>query len=366
MTTLLHLIGELGRGGAEKQLFCLASALARRGWRQTVITFSPGGVWLPRFQEIGVPVLGLPPSRFKPWRLWQLQRLIRRQKPRLMLSWSAYVAAYGYWVMGGPQLVKIVNVRCDITIDRHHGTFKQKMGMLSRTLEKADYVLSNSRRNLDALQAQGLRLPPTEVIYNIVRTENGPPVRQCAGAGRIVAVGSLIPRKAIDVLLRAAAILLAAGRRFEIVLAGDGPERESLILLSKKLGINDRVTFLGDVDDVPRLLATACILAHPSWMEGLSNAIIEAMAAGLPVVACPVGATPEIIDDGQNGLLVPAGEPQPLAAALGRLLDDDALRARLGRKAWEHVRQRFDEATIVNQYEKVLHHLMGPAPEERE
>ena len=101
MATLIHMIGQLGRGGAEKQLFCLAAALQKRGWQQAIVSFSPGGVWAPRFDDIGVPVFFIPHSRFKVWRLWKLQRLVRREKPRLLLSWSAHVAAYGDWIFGG-------------------------------------------------------------------------------------------------------------------------------------------------------------------------------------------------------------------------------------------------------------------------
>ena len=195
-------------------------------------------------------------------------------------------------------------------------------------MERSDFVVSNSQRNLDSLRATGIQLPRSEVIYNIVAARQEPP--KCSPSpARIVAVGSLVPRKAIDVLLHAAAVLAAEGRKFEIVLAGGGPEQSNLEALAEKLRIRARVRFLGDVAHIPALLATAQILAHPARAEGLSNAILEAMAEGVPVVACPVGATSELISDSQNGLLVPVDEPRLLAAALGRLLDDAELRIRL-------------------------------------
>src|SRR5208337_3622895 len=95
---IVHLIGQLGRGGAEKQLFSLASALKCRGWRQAVVSFLPGGVWASRFAENGVPVSCILQTRITPWRLWQLQRLIRSQKPRILVSWSAHVAVYADWL----------------------------------------------------------------------------------------------------------------------------------------------------------------------------------------------------------------------------------------------------------------------------
>ncbi len=109
---------------------------------------------------------------------------------------------------------------------------------------------------------------------------------------------------------------------------------------------------------MPGLLATAHILAHPARSEGLSNAILEGLAEGLPVVACPVGATPELVENGRNGLLVPVGEPEPLARAIGSLLDDACLRQRLGQAGLELVRDRCRESSIVDQYEAVFRRLI--------
>ena len=138
-------------------------------------------------------------------------------------------------------------------------------------------------------------------------------------------------------LLRALGLLAAAGNKFELLLAGTGGERTRLEELAHRLAIADRVTFLGEVPDVPGLLATAHLCAHPATSEGLSNTILEAMAEGLPVVACPVGATTEIIEDGRNGLLVPGRSPEALASAMRRLLADSELRGRLGSAALETV-----------------------------
>jgi glycosyltransferase involved in cell wall biosynthesis len=232
------------------------------------------------------------------------------------------------------------------------------LGLLRRALERADYVVSNSQRNLDALRQRGVRLPPTEVVYNIVAEGKAPGQRQTSSVPRIVTVGSLIPLKSYDVLIEAAAALAAGGTGFELLLAGGGPERARLEALARQLGIAARVKFLGDVEDVPALLRTADVFAHPAITEGLSNAILEALAAGLPVVACPVGATAEIIQDGCHGLLVAPGSREELAAAIRRLLSDADLRRRLGGAGCELVRRLCDESAVVGQYENVFKKLL--------
>ncbi len=356
---IVHLIGQLARGGAEKQLFSLAAALQRRGWRQAVIAFQPGGVWASRFAEIGIPLSFVPRTRPTPWRLWQLRRLVRIRKPRVILSWSEHVAIYADWLFGMREVAKVFNVRCDLTRDLNTGDPKPRSWLMQRALERADCVVSNSRRNLDLLGESGLRLPETKVIYNIVtegKRFSSPGTTQ---APRIVAVGSLIPRKAYDTLLHAAAILAASGKTFELLVAGEGPERQRYESLALSLGIAHAVKFVGDHPNVSELLATAEIFAHPAISEGLCNAILEAMAAGVPVVACPTGATPEIIEDGQNGLLVPVQQPPALARAMERLLNDPCLGRRLGQAGAALVRDRFSEASIADEYEAVFHRLIN-------
>ncbi len=221
---IVHLIGQLDRGGAEKQLFSLASALVRRGWRQAVVSFLPGGVWASRFAESGIPVACIPRSRITPWRYWRLRCLIRFWKPGVIVSWSPHLAVYADWLRGVGRPALVFNVRFDLTTDGLYSTPKKSLGLLKRTLERAAYVVSNSRRNLEALRDRGVRLPRSEVIYNVVVAGQRPAGRsggRSADRGRRLA-GSA---KAHEVLLHAAARLATEGYAFELLLAGDGPER---------------------------------------------------------------------------------------------------------------------------------------------
>ena len=355
---IVHLVGQLGRGGAEKQLFLLASALNRRGWQQAVISFLPGGTWASRFVEQGIPVSSIPRTRITPWRFWQLRRLIRSEKPHIIVSWSAHAGVYADWLFGIGRVARVFNVRGDLTRDVNSCAPKRRFRLLQVALEGADCVVGNSKQNLDLLREAGVVLPRTEVIGNIVAEGATSAADHVPRAARIVAVGSLIPRKSYDTLLEAAGILAAKAKNFELLLAGEGPERQRLESLASKLGISHLVRFLGDCDNIPELLARADIFAHPAISEGLCNAILEALAARLPVVACPTGATSELIEDGRNGLLVPIRQPQALARALDSLLNDASLRRRLAQAGSVLVRDRFSESTIADQYEAVFRRLI--------
>lgn len=161
-------------------------------------------------------------------------------------------------------------------------------------------------------------------------------------------VGRLAPVKNQALLLQAAARSPAAADR--IVIAGDGPEAQPLYALAAELGITDRVTFLGERHDVPRILAALDVFALPSLSEGMPLSAIEAMASGLPVVAMAVGGVPAVVRGGETGLLVRSGDAAMLAAALGDLRADPALAARMGAAGKAAALSEYSAETMARRY----------------
>jgi glycosyltransferase involved in cell wall biosynthesis len=137
-----------------------------------------------------------------------------------------------------------------------------------------------------------------------------------------------------------------------------GSYQRELERTAERAGVRDRVVFAGARDDAGSLLAELDVLALPSWTEGLPLVVLEAMARRRPVVATPVGGTPEIVVDGETGLLVPPRDPRALAAALRRLLDDPQLRERMGEAGFARVRERFSADAMTERmlaiYDEVL------------
>jgi glycosyltransferase involved in cell wall biosynthesis len=142
-------------------------------------------------------------------------------------------------------------------------------------------------------------------------------------------------------------------------LAGEGAERDRLHELARGLGVQDRVVFLGQRHDVAELLAVCDVVVLPSLDEGLSVAVLEAMAVGRPVVASAVGGTPEAVHDGVTGLLVPPANPAQLAAAIRRVIEDRALAERLGDAARARAETAFSASTMVERISAVYDDLLA-------
>jgi glycosyltransferase involved in cell wall biosynthesis len=219
--------------------------------------------------------------------------------------------------------------------------------MLGRKIEAAGMVACVSWFG----RAQGMRLvaPDQWDKMHVVRCGipfDRVPIREPRkdGAATIVCVGRLSPEKGQAGLLRAFADLRRSRPDLKLRLVGDGPERGSLEALASELGVAGAVTFAGRLSEAETLaeIARSDLLALPSFMEGLPIVLTEAMAIGVPVVASRVAGIPELVEEGTTGLLFPPSDWDALAAAIERLLGDEALYAQVAERAQRKVRDEFD------------------------
>jgi glycosyltransferase involved in cell wall biosynthesis len=177
--------------------------------------------------------------------------------------------------------------------------------------------------------------------------------------GPVVTVARLSPEKDVACLLRAVAIAVPRYPELRLEVAGDGVCLPALKELSRHLGLERCVSFLGQVRDIPSLLGRAGLFVLPSLTEGISLTLLEAMARGLPVVATQVGGTPEVVADGETGLLVPAANPLAMADAMVRLLRDAERSRDMGLRARGRVERFFDVRRMVADYEALYQEPVG-------
>jgi glycosyltransferase involved in cell wall biosynthesis len=333
-------------GGAQTYVAQLLPALAER-FEVVVAAYGPGPL-VDAARDAGARYVSLRQVRrdLHPGRdllgLLELIALLRRERPDLIHVNSSKAAALGRVaaLVAGPR-ARVFTV--------HGWAFKAYAGRTAALYRWADRLLAplttvticvSETERAAGLRARTCRAERTVVIPNAIDVASAPRAALDGDPPRIVTVGRLAAPKDPLTLVRTLPAL--GDRRYSLAFVGGGRDQPQVEEELRAQGLGDRVALLGERHDVPALLAGADLFVLASRSEGAPLSILEAMAAGLPVVASDVGGVAELVDDGTTGLLVPAGEPAALARALARLLDDRALRERMGAAGRARARDRFD------------------------
>ena len=297
--------------------------------------------------------------------LSELRRFVKEEEIRIVHVFfvdSIFVAYLAWLVDRNPPI--LVSSRRDIGVGDEPWYHVVYIYLLPYVNRRFTAVVANSRNVKNFVVAKE-RLPEekTRIIYNgiDIEMENGEAVpRPEAGSGvvRIGLSASLKKVKRVDLFLEAFRILKDSvnGIRIEGIIFGDGPEREKLVAMAARLEIHADVFFAGEVSDVLSRLRNVDIGVLCSDREGLSNAILEYMSCGLPVVATAVGGTPELVDGG-NGICVPAGKPCALAEALRNLVIAPEIRRSMGARSLEKARSQFSWERNISELQSLYREL---------
>ncbi len=226
-----------------------------------------------------------------------------------------------------------------------------------------DRVVCNSRAAAERLREKGLSEGKLEIIPNGLPTyffaETAAAISRKAGTVRVGMIARMNDAvKNHAAFLRAAARVVKESTNVEFLLVGDGPLRPGLEAMAGELGIAGKVSFAGERHDIPAMLASMDVSVLISASESLSNAILESMAAGVPVIATSVGGNPELVRDGDNGVLIPPGDEKRLVKALLQLAGDANLRRNLGERGREFARS-FHIDAICRRYENLYLSLLA-------
>jgi glycosyltransferase involved in cell wall biosynthesis len=333
-------------GGTQEYVAALLPALVER-FDVTVAAWGPGPLQAAT-ERAGARYIPLRHVRrsIRPWHdllgLVELISLLRRERPLILHANNAKAGFLG-------RLAAAIT-RVPIRVYTAHGWsftassstsawLYRLLERLMRLLTTATICVSENGREV-GLRAHTCRADRTVVIRNAVDVSAAPRARHEAEIPLVVSVGRFKPPKDFPTFVRALAELEPGS--FRSLIVGDGPRRSELVSEIRRHRLERMVELAGERDDISELLATADIFVLSSTSEGMPISIIEAMAAGLPVVATAVGGIPELIVDGETGFLVPARDAGALADALGRLVADPALRRRQGEAARARAEKEFD------------------------
>jgi glycosyltransferase involved in cell wall biosynthesis len=338
-------------GGTERQTVELVRRLDRDRFRVHLACFHRRGALLADVPAT-LPVEAFPLEGFHTragvLQLMRFARWCRRIGARLVHTCDLYANTFG---LPGARLAgvpaRIGSRREILTGDK---TRLQLAGQRV-AYRLAHAVVANSAAAAEQLLREGV---PDRKVHLI---PNGVDASRFAGSftarplRRVAMVANLRAEKGHDVLIDAAPQILEAHPDAEFVLAGEGPHRDALMERARRRGVADRIQFLGQCRDVPAVLAGADLFVLPSRSEALPNAVIEAMAAGLPVVASNVGGIPELITDGVSGVLVSPGDPRALAGAVIGVMEEPGRAVQMGREARDFVTRELGFGRLVARIE---------------
>lgn len=362
---LLHIIPTLDQAGAEKQLSLLARGLDRGEFDTQVCVLTRTGPLAAELEAAEVPLWPIE-KRWKldPLALRRLVRLIRRLQPDLVHTWLFAGNSYGRAAAlraGVPHLV--ATERCvdtwkvghEFAIDRQLARYTDKIVVNSSGVR--DFYVAHqlpAEKFVVIPNGIGPAKPPTRTREDLLAELALPPDAKLMGA-----VGRLWPQKRIKDLIWVTDLLKVIRPDIHLVIVGDGPQRDRLERYSHVIDIEDRVHFLGHRSDVPELMPHFDVLLLASGYEGLPNSVMEAMAAGTPVVATDIPGNRDLVVDGETGFLVPLGDRGEFAKRVQHLLDDAELAQRLGEAGKQRITEHFSIDKMVGAHAALYHELLG-------
>jgi glycosyltransferase involved in cell wall biosynthesis len=373
---LLLVVDSLEVGGAERQVVDLAVALRRGGYRVTVACSISDGLASP-LEEAGVPVRPLM-GRLAKRRLslayaWRLRRLLREERFDLVHAHIyASTAAAAIATLGtGVPLVITEHTEACWQYWRARWVSRWVYWRVGRIIA----VSTPIRRRLierDDVHPDLIAIVPNAVVPTSEERADAPLPAELHERPLVGVVARLQPEKGVANFVKAAARVVTQFPEAHFVIAGDGPLRQELAALAEDLDLGSRVHFLGFRSDASALMRSLDVLVVPSLTEGSPLVTLEAMAAGVPVVASAVGGIPDQIRHDKEGLLVPPGDTGALGDALLELLRDPDRARRLGEAGRRRAASQFSHATMVRRIEEIYRDVLGRpaaqsiAPEEPE
>jgi glycosyltransferase involved in cell wall biosynthesis len=373
-----YLVGSLKPGGAEKQMLALAVRLPRDRFQVDFVTIAGPGEYDARAKAAGLGIRSLGAAGSSDSGM--LVRLAHRASKTMRYVAVARAARYDVvdaWLYPADVLAalsrSLTGTPIIIAGRRNLGDFYATWGPMDRLMSAVakrltDVVVANSAAvGANTLEREHLKPAQLRIIRNGVELIESPSsderaeLRSALGVSTneflIGCVANYRPVKCLDLLIDAFASLEEANTRLRLVLVGEGPIRADLQQRIDALGLEGRVRLHGSVVDPKPLYGAFDLVVQASRSEGLPNALLEAAAAGLPIVATAAGGTAEIVIDGRTGLLVPSGDAAALASALHRAVADHGLRTRLGTAAREHVAAMFGMERFVAEFAALYEEL---------
>lgn len=350
-----HIVQDLRMGGIERVIQTIVTSLDKSKYSAEVWGICSGGVIAERIAAQGIPVRVLSIRNcYSPSGIIKTARLLRKNVADI-------VHTHGYFADTHGRMAAIL-AGVPVRVTHLHSIFHQMSPVnvaIDRLLSRfTQGTITISEEVRQSYAARGYPMAAATLIFNGVDPRQFEWPRPLPVRNVIAIVASLTPHKGHRFLLEAFRTVRSRIPDAELWIAGSGPLRPELEAQASTLGITAHVRFFGETGDVPGLLCQASVAVLCSLREGLGLSAIEAMAAGLPVVASRIGGLPEVIEDGKTGILCPPGDSAAIGEALIRLLSDPVQAAAMGRAGRERFESKFTSKEMIRNLEGLYERLI--------
>lgn len=349
--TICFVVGTLGRGGAERQLIYMLRALKEAGARVRVLCLTRGEALESEIKALGIPIVWVGKSRWRPIRLFRIIQELRREPADVVHSSHFYTNLYAGVAARILGIKSVGAIRNDLSSELHSNGRLAPAQMRSPHRLIANTELA--RKRAAALSVRNIDVLRNAVTVNGFRREATNDNQEMI---RILCAGRLTEQKRVDRFLYALRALADTHPelKFKGVIAGGGSLRFELEQLADTLRLRPQhVEFVGEVADLKPIYLKSDVLVLTSDWEGCPNVLLEAMACGLPVVATRVGGVPEIVRHGENGFLVQPGDVDAIARYISTLAESRALRQKVGIAGRSIVSEKYSPAQLAHELLKI-------------
>ncbi|MAF27104.1 MAG: glycosyltransferase [Gemmatimonadota bacterium] len=373
---ILFIVNSFSTGGFQQLTLDLVRQLTPRGFRFRMVCLKRRGSLADELEAAGCPVdAGFLRHKFDVFALWRILRALRGDRSRLIFSEPGRNALLVDRVLAAlsPGRAHVSAIHATGRWGHDH-MFSPDVRWILRRLNGVIACAGVQKEYL--VREEGICPDNLHVIFNGVDHRKFRPLDRAGlppiadgpapGEKAVGIVASLTPEKAHDVFVRAARLTLNAVPEARFYILGDGPERERIATLIREESLTDSVKLLGRRRDLPTFLPRLDLLAlssHP-FRETLPISTTEGMACGIPTVNTEVGSVRDLVVDGETGWIVPPGDPEALAAAFVRVLEDPAQAARMGAAGRQRVEDHFTLDRTVNDYADYFRRIVGGNQEE--
>ncbi|GJQ57447.1 MAG: glycosyltransferase [Candidatus Scalindua sp. AMX11] len=366
MIKVCYIIGQLTKGGAEGQIYQLVKHLDRRRFCPTVISLSQGGYWAKEIRKLNIQVVELQRRTHKEFtRLFKLVKLLKDIKPDIVHTQLFSANTYGRVaaiiarvpiIIGHELSLPVIGKDkkfYQICIEKFLSMFSQ--GIICNSAKVSDILVKKHFYSVSKIFIVHNGVVITDFQKQIKHSRKLKTNHKTVGI-----VARLDPAKNQRLFLDMANIILSMpeNKSTKFLIVGDGPLKKELEEYSRNLGIEQNVIFTGERSDIPELLQEMDIFVMTSLFEGIPNAIMEAMLAGLPIVSTDVGAISEVVIDGENGFLCPSHDSKNLADKVIRLIKDEEEARSMGESGKKMILNAFGIEKMTNKIEDVYKKLL--------